>query len=142
VRRPYILGAVWNGTAAHPVSSARDASEHNSENPKITLVTLQGYRVELDDSTRMASVSTASGHEVTLDDTGERVTVAHASGCTVTLSATSVTIRGNVSVEVIAPTVKVDASFAVFSGVLKADTLIANKSVISPSYTPGVGNLL
>jgi hypothetical protein len=87
-------------------------------------------------------VSTASGHEVVLDDTGGRVTVAHASGCTVTLSATSVTIRGNVTVEVIAPTVRIDASLARFSGVLQADTVIATTGVVSPSYTPGAGDLV
>ena len=156
LRRPYILGAVWNGTAAQPErpsgdddlrvlttgSGSRLELDDTSDHPKITLVTPRGYRVVLDDSARRASVGTASGHEVTLDDTVERVTVAHASGCTVTLSAASVTIRGNVTVDVIAPQVKVDASLAEFSGVLKADTVIATTSVVSPSYTPGAGNLL
>jgi uncharacterized protein involved in type VI secretion and phage assembly len=157
LRRPYILGAAWNSTAAQPErrpsgddhlrvlktrSGSRLEFDDAGDNPKITLVTPQGYRVVLDDSARKASVSTASGHEVTLDDTVERVDVVHASGCTVTLSTTSVTILGNVSVEVIAPKVKVDASLAEFSGVLKADTMIATTSVVSPSYTPGVGNLL
>jgi len=156
LRRPYILGAAWDGTAAQPASPSDDDNlrvlktrsgsrlefDDSSDNPKITLVTPQGYQVVLDDGARKASVSTASGHEVTLDDTSERVTVEHASGCTVTLSATSVTIRGNVSVEVIAPKVRVDASLAEFSGVLQADTVIATTSVVSPSYTPGAGNLL
>jgi hypothetical protein len=36
--------------------------------------------------------------------------------------------------------VTVDAGMAKFSGVIQADTLIA-KSVVSSSYTPGVGNV-
>ena len=36
--------------------------------------------------------------------------------------------------------VTVDAAFSKFSGVVQCDTLISN-SVISVSYTPGLGNL-
>jgi hypothetical protein len=53
-----------------------------------------------------------------------------------------VDISGNVSVSVTAPTVSVSAPMATFSGVLQAATVIATTSVVSPSYSPGVGNLL
>jgi hypothetical protein len=36
--------------------------------------------------------------------------------------------------------VTVDAGLSLFSGVVQCDTLISN-SVISASYTPGIGNL-
>ena len=39
-----------------------------------------------------------------------------------------------------AGSVKVDAGMSTFSGVVKADTVIAN-SVVGTSYTPGAGNI-
>jgi hypothetical protein len=44
------------------------------------------------------------------------------------------------SVQVSAPTVKVDAAMSSFSGVVKCDVLMAS-SVVSSSYTPGAGNI-
>jgi hypothetical protein len=38
--------------------------------------------------------------------------------------------------------VNVTAPMSTFSGVVKAQTVIADSFVISPAYTPGVGNLL
>jgi phage baseplate assembly protein gpV len=134
VSRPVVLGAVWQGPT-RPESPSHDG------HPRV-LRTRSGSRLVLDDSAGTAGVRTASGHEVVLDDTTEQVTVAHASGCRVTLSATSVTIQASVSVDVIAPTVTVDASLARFSGVLQADTVVATTAVVSPSYSPGAGNLL
>ncbi len=45
------------------------------------------------------------------------------------------------SVDVTAPLVNVDAAVSTFSGVVKATTFIADVGVVSPMYTPGVGNV-
>jgi hypothetical protein len=44
-------------------------------------------------------------------------------------------------VEINAGMLKVNAGVAQFSGVVQADTLIAN-SVVASSYTPGAGNVM
>ena len=46
------------------------------------------------------------------------------------------------SVEITAPEVSVTAPISTFSGVVEAQTVVADSFVISPAYTPGVGNLL
>jgi hypothetical protein len=66
--------------------------------------------------------------------------VRHGMGCTVKLTAASVEVTANASVQVTAPTVKVDAAMSTFTGVVKCTTLIA-ESVVSPAYTPGAGNI-
>ena len=57
-------------------------------------------------------------------------------------------VQASSQVQVSAPSVSVDAAvlsvngaLATFAGVLQCQTLIAT-AVVSPSYTPGVGNLL
>lgn len=112
--RPYVLGAT--------PSARRSPSGDTGHEPTITLVTAQGHRV-------------------VLDDAAATVTVAHAAGCRITLSPSSVTIQGTDSVDVIAPTMRIQTSAAEFTGVLKADTVVAT-SVVSSSYSPGAGNLI
>ena len=41
-----------------------------------------------------------------------------------------------------APLVNVNAPMSTFTGVVKCQTLITDAFVISPAYTPGVGNIL
>ena len=135
LRRPYIVGAAWNGRAAVPEQPARP-------NNVRVLKSRAGSRLEFDDSAGAAkvTVSLSSGHEVVLDDAAQEVTVRHGMGCVVRLTATSVEITGNVAMNVTAPTVKVDAAMSTFTGMVKCATLMADAMVMSPSYTPGAGN--
>jgi hypothetical protein len=55
-------------------------------------------------------------------------------------SAAAVTVQASV-VDITAGMLTVNAGMARFSGVVQADTVIAN-SVVSASYSPGAGNLL
>jgi hypothetical protein len=73
-------------------------------------------------------VADGNGNSVTLDASG--VTVAAAAKVTVQASQVAIT----------AGLVTVEAGMAKFSGVIQADTVITN-SVVSASYTPGVGNI-
>jgi len=137
LRRPYVIGAVWNG---------RETLPHTPEaSNNIRLLRSRGdSRLEFDDTpgSLKVSLTMASGHEVTLDDAAQEVTVKHSGGCTVRLTSTAVEIDANVSVDVSAVTVKVDAPFATFSGTVQVDTLIAKQMVMSPAYSPGAGNML
>ncbi|MFB7666119.1 phage baseplate assembly protein V [Kitasatospora sp. NPDC056138] len=136
LRRPYVIGAAWNG---------REPLPHTPEaaNDIRLLRSRADSRLEFDDTGGAAKVriTMASGHQVTLDDATQQVTVRHAGGCVVRLTATAVEVAANVSVEVTAPTVKVDAALATFTGLVKVGTLVADQMVMSPAYTPGAGNL-
>jgi uncharacterized protein involved in type VI secretion and phage assembly len=136
LRRPYLIGAAWNGreTLPHPPEQANNIRLWRSRSDS---------RLEFDDTAGAAKVSItmASGHQVVLDDAAQTVTVRHAGGCTVRLTVTAVEIQANVEVDVTAPMVKVDAPISTFSGIVKVGTLIAEQMVMSPAYTPGAGNI-
>ena len=134
--RPYIIGSAWNGKAALPHAA-------ESSNDIRLLRSREDSRLEFDDTkgAPKVTVSTKSGHQVVLDDGGQEITIQHATGCVIKLTATSVEITANVSVEVNAPMVQVTAPISTFSGFVQCDTVIASAFVISPAYTPGVGNI-
>ena len=135
-RRPYVIGAAWNGqeTLPHPPEQANDVRLLRSR---------ADSRLEFDDARGGAAVRLRmrSGHEVVLDDVAQEVTVRHATGAVVRLTPTSVEVQANATVQVTSPMVKVDAAVATFSGLVKVGTLIAEQAVISPAYTPGAGNV-
>jgi uncharacterized protein involved in type VI secretion and phage assembly len=135
LRRPYVVGAAWNGDASVPQLPEKP-------NNIRVLRSRAGSRLEFDDSagSPKLTISTDAGHRVVLDTGGQEVTVEHAAGCVVRLTATSVEISGNVTVDVDALMVNVDAPISTFSGMVKCQTLMAESVVISPSYTPGAGN--
>jgi uncharacterized protein involved in type VI secretion and phage assembly len=136
-RRPYIVGAAWNGKAALP---------HTPEQPnnKRLIKTRAGSLLEFDDTAGAAkiTVSMERGHKLVLDDGAQEVTLTHANGCTITLNiAGQVEIRANSTVEITAAAVNVHAATATFDGIVNCTTLIASAGVVSPSYTPGAGNI-
>ncbi|MFI5668239.1 phage baseplate assembly protein V [Streptomyces sp. NPDC051704] len=135
-RRPYVLGAAWNGRAALP-------HEPQDANDLRTLRSRADSRLEFDDTPGAAKVriTMASGHQVTLDDSTQQVTIRHGGGCVVRLTPTTVEVQANVSVDVKAPVVAVNAPLSTFSGLVKCGTLVTEQVVISPAYTPGAGNI-
>jgi uncharacterized protein involved in type VI secretion and phage assembly len=136
LRRPYIIGAAWNGQESLP-------NAPDSANNLRVWQSRSGSRLEFDDSTPpKVSITMKSGHKVVLDDAAQQISITHASGCSITLTVTGIEINANVSVDVTAPVVNVNAAISTFSGIVEAKTVIADAFVISPAYTPGVGNLL
>jgi hypothetical protein len=92
-------------------------------------------------------IETASGQRITLQQSSASVLIEDANGNIIRLDSTGITITAAAKVVVSASQLEIDASMvtvnagmAKFSGVVQADTLIAN-SVIASSYTPGVGNI-
>jgi uncharacterized protein involved in type VI secretion and phage assembly len=136
-RRPYIVGSAWNGKEKLPFAV-------DAQNNKRVIKTREGTLLEFDDTKGAPKVtlSTASGHKLCLDDGAQEVTLQHSSGVTVRLNAAGqVEVLANSSVEITAPTVNVHAATANFDGMVTCTTLIANTGVVSPSYTPGAGNV-
>ena len=137
LRRPYIVGAGWNGSETLPEAPA-------APNNKRLLKTRSGSRLEFDDTdgAEKVTVEMQSGHKLVLDNGGQQVTLTHSNGCTLTMDVSGkVAIQANSSVDVTAPMLNVHAPTATFDGLINCTTLVASASVVSPSYTPGAGNI-
>ena len=144
-RRPYVVGALWNGQDAPP-----EQMDGSGRNNKKVLRSRNGVQVTLDDTDgrETLKLETPGGQTVTLkdgpgviearDSNGNSVKM-ESSGVTVN-SSSKVTINAGASAEVNAGTVTVNAGMSTFSGVVQASTVITN-SVVSASYTPGAGNI-
>lgn len=143
-RRPYVVGALWNGQDAPP----EDMDGAGNNYPK-TIRSRNGVRITLDDSDGQETLTleTPGGQSVTLRDGPGAVEIIDSNGNSVKLETSGITINASAQVKVQATTVNisagmltVDAGLSKFSGVVQADTVISN-SVISASYTPGAGNI-
>ncbi len=144
-RWPVVIGALWNGVDAPPETM-------DSNNNLRSITSRSGHKLTFDDSAGGEKVvlETQGGHKLTLDDaTGGTVTLEHSNGAKIKIDVTgNIEITANVKVKIQAPAglditaamVKVDAAMSKFSGIVKADAVITN-SVVSASYTPGVGNI-
>jgi uncharacterized protein involved in type VI secretion and phage assembly len=135
--RPYIVGACWNGQRALPESAA-------SANNMRTWKSRAGSMVQFDDSQGAAkvTVSMQSGHKIVLDDAAQDITIEHSNGCKINFNiAGQVSITANATVEVTASAVNVHAATVMCDGIVQCTTLIASSGVVSPSYTPGAGNV-
>jgi uncharacterized protein involved in type VI secretion and phage assembly len=137
LRRAYILGSTWNGVESQPESPA-------APNNKRLFKSRSGSLLEFDDTQGAAKVtlSMKSGHTVTLDDSAQQVTIQHSNGCSITMTvAGEIQIQANASVEVTAPALNVHAATSTFDGIINCTSVICSTGVVSPSYTPGAGNI-
>ncbi len=137
LRRPYVVGAAWNGRERLPATP--DEGNH-----KRVLKTRSGSVLEFDDTpgAEKVTLSTRGGHQVVLDQGGAEISIRHSAGHTVVLDPGGrVEIRANSTVDITAAALNVHAPTAVFDGLVMCNTLVANGGVVSPSYTPGAGNV-
>jgi uncharacterized protein involved in type VI secretion and phage assembly len=141
-RRPYVLGGLWNGRDSPPESMS-------GKNFKKVIRSRNGVKITLDDQDGQESLKleTPGGQKLTMKDGPGAVTIEDSNGNSVKLETSGITVTAaakvtvNASqVAVSAGMVTVDAAMSKFSGVVQADTVIAN-SVVSASYTPGAGNI-
>ena len=143
VRRPYVIGSMWNGTNSPPETM-------DANNSKKLLRSRNGVTVTLDDQSGQERfiVETPGGQKVTLKDGPGSIEIKDNNGNSVTLEAAGIVVNGSAKVTINASTVEISSGMVTvnsgmsrFSGVVQSDTLISN-SVISASYTPGAGNIL
>ena len=109
-----------------------------------TLKTRSGSQLQFDDTegASKVTVSMQSGHKLVLDDATQEVTLEHSNGCRIVMNiAGQVTVTANATVEVNASAVNVHAPVMNCDGIVQCTTLIASTGVVSPSYTPGAGNI-
>jgi uncharacterized protein involved in type VI secretion and phage assembly len=144
-RRPYVVGALWNGNDAPP-----ETMDPAGLNLKKVLRSRNGVKVTLDDTDGQEQLvfETPAGQKVTLKDGPGAVLVEDSNGNSIKLESSGITVTASAkvtvnasAVEISASTLTVNAGMSTFSGVVRADTVITN-SVVSASYTPGTGNIL
>jgi uncharacterized protein involved in type VI secretion and phage assembly len=143
-RRPYVLGGLWNGSDSPP-----ESMDGSGNNYKKVICSRNGVKVTLDDTDGQEQLvlETPGGQKVTLKDGPGSVTIEDSNGNSVKLESAGITVTASAKVTVNASTAEisagmltVNAGMSKFSGVVQADTVIAN-AVVSSSYTPGAGNI-
>ena len=143
-RRPCVVGALWNGSDAPP-----ETMDGAGNNERKTIRSRNGVRITLDDTggRETLTLETPGGQRVTLQDGPGEIEIRDSNGNSVTLGTAGVTVTAAAKVKVEAGTVEVSAGMVTvnagmsrFSGVVQADTVIANL-VVGASYTPGAGNI-
>ncbi|HXM32975.1 MAG TPA: phage baseplate assembly protein V [Chthoniobacterales bacterium] len=144
VRRPFVLGGLWNGSDAPP-----ESMDGGGRNFKKVLRSRNGVKITLDDQDGQEKLilETPGGQKITMKDGPGAVEIVDSNGNSMKLETSGITITAaakvtvNASqVAVSAGMVTVDAGMSKFSGVVQCDTLISN-TVISATYTPGAGNI-
>jgi uncharacterized protein involved in type VI secretion and phage assembly len=144
VRRPYVIGALWNGRDNPP-----ESMDGGGQNFRKVLRSRNGVKVTLDDADgrEQLILETPGGQKMTLKDGPGAVQIVDSNGNSVRLETSGITVNAAAKVtisasqvEISAGMVTVNAAMSRFSGVVQADTVISN-SVVSASYTPGAGNI-
>ena len=143
-RRPYVVGALWNGSDSPP-----ESMDGSGRNALKVLHSRNGVKITLDDSDGKEKLvlETPGGQKATFQDGPGTVEIVDANGNSVKLESSGITVTASAKVTVNAGTAEisagmltVNAGMSKFSGVVQADTVITN-SVVSSSYTPGAGNI-
>ncbi|HEX8281810.1 MAG TPA: phage baseplate assembly protein V [Pyrinomonadaceae bacterium] len=143
-RRPYVVGALWNGKDSPP-----EQMDGAGNNYKKSITSRRDIRITLDDTEggETLTLKTPMGQTIEMKDGGITIEIKDVSGNSVKLEPSGITVTAAAQVkvqcatmEVSAGMVTVNAGMSKFSGVVQCDTLISN-AVISASYTPGAGNI-
>jgi uncharacterized protein involved in type VI secretion and phage assembly len=137
LHRPYIVGSCWNGKEMMPVTPTKP-------NNKRVIKTRSQSTLEFDDTDGATKVTlaTGGGHKVVLDEGSNQLSITHKDGSSVVFSAAGqIQITANATVELTASAFNVHAATAVFDGMITCTQMTASVGVVSPSYTPGAGNV-
>lgn len=143
-RRPYVVGSLWNGKDSPP-----ETMDSAGNNYLKTLKSRNGVCITMDDSNgqETLTIKTPAGQTVILKDGPGSIEAKDSNGNSVKMESSGITVNAAAKVTINASTVEisagmvtVNAGMSKFSGVVHADTVITN-SVVSPSYTPGAGNI-
>jgi uncharacterized protein involved in type VI secretion and phage assembly len=144
LHRPFVLGSLWKGGDQTP--ETMDAAGRNYRK---VIRSRNGVQVTLDDQDGQERLvlETPGGQQITLKDGPGSIEVVDSNGSSVKFESSGITLNASAKVTVQASQVAIsagiltiDAGMSKFSGVVQADTVIAN-SVVSASYTPGAGNI-
>jgi uncharacterized protein involved in type VI secretion and phage assembly len=141
---PFVIGMLWNGKDAPPVTM--DGGESNDTKK---LRSRNGVAITLEDKQGQEQfvVETPGGQKITLKDGPGVVEIVDSNQNSVKLEASGITVNASAKVTISASTVEisaggltVNAGLSKFNGVLQADTVIS-PSIVGSTYTPGAGNI-
>jgi uncharacterized protein involved in type VI secretion and phage assembly len=144
-RRPYVLGALWNGQDRAPQSM-----DGGGQNYLKVLRSRNGVKITLDDHDGQETciIETPGGNKITLKDGAASIDLEDSNGNSVKLESSGITITAASKFTIDAPTIEMSAgsvsinsASVTASGVVQCTTCISS-STISSSYTPGAGNIL
>jgi uncharacterized protein involved in type VI secretion and phage assembly len=143
-RRPFVLGALWNGQDKPP-----ETMDGGGKNFKKVIRSRNGVKVTLDDKDGQEQfiAETPGGQKLVLKDGPGTIELSDSNGNSVKLEPGGITITTPASLTINASTVTVNASSTTVSGptTLSATLLvgasITTPSITSASYTPGAGNI-
>lgn len=166
---PYVIGYCWSKSDEPPYGADLEKrgittvkghqltfNDTDQASPTIELSTSSGYALKLDESSSGAKISLATpdGVAIELDamssPAGPQIKLTLPTGNSIELGPTGLTINvaaGIVNVTALsatitAPAVTIDAAVTTVSGVLTVGGALIASSIVSPAYTPGVGNLI
>lgn len=143
-RRPYVVGALWNGRDAPPEQMDRRGDNHIK-----SFCSRSGIRITLNDQDGQESLvlKTPGGQEIRLEDESGVIEIKNASGGLIKLDGPNLTLQAGGKIvidagilEITAGMLTVNAGISRFSGMIQADTVQTN-TVIANTYTPGAGNV-
>ena len=162
---PYVVGYLWSKPDKPPEGSTQTKRciktvlghellfDDDSSSAQISLKTAGGHQLALDDAGNKITIRTPDSVAVELDATsggGPSVKISLPTGNSVTLDATGLTVNapvGQLNVTAMAVTLNatslmVNAPVTTFSGLVTVGGALVTTSVVSPTYTPGAGNLV
>lgn len=138
---PLVLGSIWSGHESVPEDADTQEDHYvvrtpagtvmefdDNDGPKMEIRTPQGYSISVTDSNG-GEVEIKRGTQ-SMKMTSSEISIDSSAKVSITAS----------NVDVSASMLKVEAGMSKFSGVVQADTVIAN-AVVGTSYTPGAGNI-
>ena len=136
----FVIGSVWSGRGSLPDEAAPVAQRY-------TIKTGAQTTMVFDDSNPSFSVTTRDNNSITLTDADDSCTV-QVGSTSIHATTSGVTIKTSASIEldtqsltVNAASLTVNASSATFSGSVTCESLTTT-SVVSQSYSQGIGNML
>jgi uncharacterized protein involved in type VI secretion and phage assembly len=132
VRRPYVIGQLWNGQAAPPETAA-------AANDIKVLKTRGGHYIEFDENGTI-TIQTSGENKVVIDDNGPSITIEQSSGNKIEVGSSGITMTASGNLNITASMVKIDAGMVDVSGMIKAPA-VQTDAVIGTTYTPGAGNI-
>jgi uncharacterized protein involved in type VI secretion and phage assembly len=144
-RRPYVIGALWNGRDQAP-----ESMDQSGKNYKKILKSRNGIKITLDDHDGQETciIETPGGNKITLKDGAASIALEDSNGNSMKLESSGISITAASQLTIDSPTITMssgsitmNAASVTASGVVQSTTCIAS-STISGAYTPGAGNIL
>ena len=163
VSHPYVIGYCWSKPDKPPFGADLEKrgiktvagselifDDNSGASPTITLTTQGGFKLLIDETGEKITISTGRGVSMELEDTPAQVQVTLPTGNSLTLGPSGLTVSvptGQLDVTattatITAPSVTIDSAAVTVTGVLTVAGPVIAGGIVSPTYTPGAGNLL